>query len=155
MRLTSLFGKKKNSPTPAVQAEETEAEFSRVAEMEYRYRMGEAEVRYALEMKDGCSYARVRLEGESADDAVTVPVSEDVVEELSELFGTYDVMRWDGFHESERGVLSGDRFSLSVSFADGNGISADGYMSFPDSFDEVSEGLSEIFRRVRDTAVQS
>lgn len=154
MSLASLFGRKKDSPKPVRQTEEAEPEIVRVTELAFRYRTGEAEVRYALEMKDGCWFARVRLEGESADDAVTVQVTEDVVDELSELLGTYDVMRWDGFHESERGVLSGDRFSLSVSFADGNGISADGYMNYPDSFDEVSEGLGEIFRRVRDTAVQ-
>ena len=151
MSLASFFGRKKLKPVAPPQEE---SDISRITELMFRYRTGASEVRYELEAKDDGYTAMIRLEGESADDAVTVAVADDVADEIADLLSTYDVMRWDGFHESERGVLDGDRFSLSVYFSDGNGVSADGYMSFPDSFDEVCEGLGEIFRRVRETAVQ-
>lgn len=149
MSFASFFGRKKGKP---VENTENEREISHITGLAFRYRTGGADVRCELELKNGAYYAVVRLEGESADDAVTVPVGEDVADELAELLNTYDVLRWDGFHESERGVLDGDRFSLEVYDGEGNGVSADGYMSFPENFDEVCEGLEEIFRRVRDAA---
>ena len=149
MSFASFFGRKKSKPAEIC---EEDRELAPLRELMFRYRTGSADVRFELGMKDDAYFASVRLEDESADEAVTVPVGEEVADEINELLGTYDVMRWDGFHESERGVLDGDRFSLSVFFGDGNGISADGYNNFPDNFDEVCEGLEEIFRRVRDTA---
>lgn len=146
----AFFRRKKNPPVP----DEPEQIIENIRELYFRYRSGDADVRYELDERDGAYDLYVRLEGESADDAVTVPVGEDAVEEIADLLNTYDVLRWDGFHESERGLTGGDRFTFSVYYGDGNGVSADGYMCFPDTYDEVREGLDEIFRRLRDNAAQ-
>lgn len=149
MSLASFFGRKKQKPVEPI---EDDREIAGIRELSFRYRSGGSDVRYELYRRDDGYEACVRLEGESADDAVTVKVGEDAADEIADLLNTYDVMRWDGFHESERGVLDGDRFSLEVYFGEGSGVSADGYMRWPENYDEVCEGLDEIFRRARDTA---
>ena len=152
MSISSFFKRKKRESQDSIAPQPV---ISGVRELSFRYRSGGSDVRYALEQTADGYLATVRLEGESADDAVTVPVGEDIADEIAGLLNDYDVMRWDGYHESERGVLNSDRFSFSVYFAEGSGISADGYMTVPENYDEVSEGLDEIFRRVRDSALSA
>lgn len=154
MSFASLFHKKKKEPV-VPGARDEERAISGIREVFFRHRSGGSDVRYTLERTDDAIFAKIRLEGESAEDAVTAAVSEDVADEIADLLNTYDVLRWDGYHESERGVLDGDAFTLEVSYGEGESVYADGYMSFPDNFEEVCEGLDEIFRGIRDTALQT
>ena len=154
MSFASFFGRKKekNKKPSAAEAIE-ERGIADIRELSFRYTVGSyanADVRYELELRDGVYYARVKLEGESYDDTSAVPVGDDAADEIAELLNTYDVILWDGFNKSERGVLDGDRFTFSVYYGDGDGISASGYMNFPEYYEEVCEGLDEIFRRFRD-----
>ena len=74
------------------------------------------------------------------------PVDPAVLEQLEMIAGKYDLVSWDGFHESNSDVLDGSAFSLSMTLADGRTVEAQGNNAFPTGYGSVSETIHALYR---------
>jgi len=81
---------------------------------------------------------------------VDMIVDEPILEHLGEIAGKYRLDRWDGFDKSDKHVMDGTRFSLSVTLADGKTISAHGSNSFPDGYGDAKQEICELFEEIID-----
>lgn len=101
--------------------------------------------RYDLEKKDDGYYVEIKPYGYSDDEMQEVKLSKKDINKIIEVLNKYNVVKWDGFHKSDQGVLDGDSFSFSLHTEDDIDVSASGYMRWPDNYRNVRDELGEIF----------
>lgn len=77
-------------------------------------------------------------------------VEEDILKKLGEIAGKYRLDRWNGFDKSKKQVKDGNTFSLSITLADGNTISAHGSNRFPDGYSDAKQEICELFEDLID-----
>ena len=77
-------------------------------------------------------------------------VDEPVLEQLGDIAGKYRLDRWDGFDKSNKHVMDGNHFSLSITLADGKTISAHGSNRFPDGYSDAKQEICELFEDLID-----
>ena len=92
--------------------------------------------------------ATIKPDMVAQEDSVTIKVSHKEVLEILEVLKIYDVSKWDGFNESDKDVLDGNSFTLSVGFMNSERISASGYMKYPKNYIDVKKELDEIFMKM-------
>ena len=76
------------------------------------------------------------------------PVSEDIAGALMDVIETYDVVSWNGFSQSQSGVLDGEDFWLEFTLTDGTSVSARGDNAFPEHYFEAMSAMWEILSRI-------
>ena len=77
-------------------------------------------------------------------------IDEPILEQLGEIAGKYRLDKWDGFDKKNKHVMDGNNFSLSVTLADGETISAHGSNSFPDGYSDAKQEICELFEDLID-----
>ena len=123
-------------------------EISEIKSMHFSYSNGYSAYAYStydLDYKDGKYIASIKPDGIPDSEAREISVDKDFVKKIESILSKYDVGGWDGFRESDKYVLDGDSFSLSVYFVDKTSISASGYMRWPKNYSSVKEELSKLF----------
>ena len=70
-----------------------------------------------------------------------------LVAELQNVIRTYDLLSWDGFHESDPYVLDGEGFCLELNFADGTSVYASGDNAFPGGYFSATNCIDDILER--------
>lgn len=70
------------------------------------------------------------------------------IDKLEEIINAYDINSWDGFHESDLDILDGSAFTLNITYSDGKEVNADGYMVWPEGYDEARDSLMEHLQRI-------
>lgn len=121
---------------------------SKIKSLSFSYSQGYSAYaynRYSLEYKENKYIATVKPYGIPDDDFVEVNVDENFVQKIEDILSKYNVGSWDGFHKSDKYVLDGDSFSLSVHFIDDTSISASGYMRWPENYGNVRNELDSLF----------
>lgn len=103
---------------------------------------------YQLEWNDGVHTAIVKESGVALEDAPRIAVDEAFVKELETFLRENQVEKWNGFSKSNKHVMDGSGFSLSLSTMDKQFVSASGYMKYPKNFDTVRDGISSIFSKL-------
>ncbi len=68
-------------------------------------------------------------------------ISEELFDKLASWVDAYNVKAWDGYHKSMEEVYDGAGFSLNITLRTDETISASGYMSYPDGYDEAETKL--------------
>ena len=63
------------------------------------------------------------------------------LEELAKLINDKKIYEWNGFARYDKDVYDGYGFSLRVIYEDGGFLTADGYMKYPDNYDEGHAAL--------------
>ena len=81
---------------------------------------------------------------------VDMIVDEPVLEKLGEIVGKYRLDLWDGFDKTNKRVMDGNSFTLSVTLTDGKTISAHGSNRFPDGYDEAKQEICALFEDLID-----
>lgn len=109
--------------------------------------MANSGVRYELDCKDNCTLL-YKAHGVPFDESIKYKVDPSIVLEVEQLLNKYEVFKWNGFNKSDNNVLDGDSFNFIVVTKEDDHISASGYMSWPDHYGEVKEGLNTIFAKV-------
>ena len=104
-----------------------------------------ADVRYKIDCKEIC-IATIKPYHE--EDSIEIEITNDVVDKLIKVFNKYEVAKWNKFNETDKNVLDGDSFSLSVTYNNNKYIKASGYMMFPENYGKVSEELDNIFNKL-------
>ena len=107
----------------------------------------EASIEYEVECNDKCSL-KYKGEGITIENASIYEFDKDKVKELENILNKYKVGRWNGFNKSDRYVLDGNSFSLSISMNNDEYVSASGYMKWPKNYKEVKEELITFFSTI-------
>lgn len=100
---------------------------------------------YDLKCEGHNCKAIVKPNGVSEDDKYETEVDSNFVKEIEDVLNKYNVAKWNGFNKSDKDVLDGDSFSMSIRYGDDGYISASGYMMWPDNYSNVRSEISSIF----------
>ena len=82
------------------------------------------------------------------DDKLVIEVDESFKDKLKEIIIKYELVKWDGFNESDKNVLDGDSFSFGAWFKDKTSIHASGYMMWPENYSNVRGELDSLFMNI-------
>lgn len=86
---------------------------------------------------------------ESADHRAYEPMEMEldasVAEKLKQLYIDHKVYTWDGYHKTDSDVMDGDGFSLEISFADGQQMTAYGSNCEPSGYGAYVAALKDLF----------
>ena len=124
-----------------------EVKIGSIKNFHYFYTKGyamNADVFYDLECDKEC-IATIKKYGESQEDAIKKTVDSDFVKQVEEILEKYEVGQWNNFHKTDKNVLDGDSFSMSITFQDDTSISASGYMRYPNNYSSVKNELDDLF----------
>ena len=75
-------------------------------------------------------------------------VDPSVLEELSSVITDNHLETWEGFSESDDSVLDGYGFFLQVKYNDERTLTASGYASYPENYQEVHDKLVAILESI-------
>lgn len=81
----------------------------------------------------------------SEDGIQTAVLKEADAATLLELIERHQLWEWDGFDETAKSVRDGTGFSLTISFADGTAIKANGSNAFPPRHSELLHDMKTLF----------
>ena len=119
----------------------------------FRYHFTNGYARYAytdyeLERKDGGYTARRKPSGVPDEKADVFTVDAAFAEKLKAILKEYGVGSWNGFNKSDKHVLDGNSFSLTVYMGEEE-ISAHGYMRWPKNYREFKEAVTALFEGLK------
>lgn len=100
---------------------------------------------YVYSCDGGKASITVRIDGVSEEDALTLAVDDDFSRRIEAIIEQYKLLKWDGFHKSDKDVLDGSGFGFSAKFEDGIHISAGGYERYPKNYADAKGALDELF----------
>jgi hypothetical protein len=96
---------------------------------------------YVINKTSG-KYVLTYSKGEAGDALVQMHTLKDSdVRKLEDLIKKHGIDKWDGFNEVNTGELDGSNFTLEIVYSSGESIKAEGFMKFPDNYDEGHEAL--------------
>ncbi|MDR1565046.1 MAG: hypothetical protein LBS74_08830 [Oscillospiraceae bacterium] len=70
------------------------------------------------------------------------PVTAAQLTALNKIITDNQIYKWNKFNKSERNIMDGNSFSLSVTYANGKSIIASGYMKYPKNYDAGHAALA-------------
>ena len=73
-----------------------------------------------------------------------ITINPDVVDKLLNIFNKYKVYNWNGFDKTDKNVLDGSSFSISIIDDNDYSIDAHGYMKYPRNYREVIDNIKNI-----------
>ena len=113
--------------------------------------MANAYTRYEVsyDRKTGVHTATVKPDGVPEADASVYVVDDAFLMELAAFLHENNVEKWDGFQKSDRNVMDGNGFQLSVWTHEDVSVSASGYMKWPKNYSEVKGGIIRIFGKLQ------
>lgn len=72
------------------------------------------------------------------------PVDEEIMAKLNAWVDEYDIRSWDGFDMTQKHVMDGSGFRLSITLSTGETIYAHGSNAYPKGYREAMKALEEI-----------
>ena len=99
--------------------------------------MMHANVSYDIDLEKEGYVATIKPDRVSDEAAKKVSIDKKTMEKLVNELNKYNITSWDGFKKSDKNVLDGDSFSLSIGTKNEEWIGASGYMSWPKNYSEV------------------
>lgn len=100
---------------------------------------------YSLTLENGVYTASIKPLNEPDENERRFTVDHAFAERLAELLRTNGVESWNGFNKSNKHVMDGNSFSLTLKNLDGEVLSALGYMSWPKNYSETKAAIIELF----------
>ena len=107
---------------------------------------------YEAQLKDGKVVVRIRLDEVAEEDAEEFVTDESFLRKLDEIVERNNVKKWNGFSLSNKQVLDGHGFSLTIKMENGEYLSAHSYMAWPDNYSEFSGEVAALFMDLYDSA---
>lgn len=96
-----------------------------------------ANVQYDIDYKDNKYIATIKPDRSAEEASIKVELNDKQMKELVDKLNEYNITSWNGFKKSDKNVLDGDSFSLSIETKDEKWIDASGYMKWPKNYSEV------------------
>ena len=131
--------------------EEIDVDVSKIKSFHLSYSNGymmNANIIYEFKKEEDKYIANIKPYLVADDDALSIELNIDTIENIVEVLKKYEVSKWDGFNKSDQGVLDGDSFSLYVWFENDKSIHASGYMKWPENYSNVRNEISDIFMEI-------
>lgn len=107
--------------------------------------MAHSGVVYELDCEEGGCTASVKPDGVPEEESLRFSVDAGFVRRLEALLRENEVGKWDGFDKTDKHVLDGKRFEMSLTMADGTMLHAGGYMKWPKNYSAVRDGIVALF----------
>lgn len=99
---------------------------------------------YDLKKEDGKIIFKAEGVGEKPNQ-VEKEVDEEILNKLEDIINTNKVNKWDGFNKTDKNVMDGESFNLTITYEDGKVVNASGYMIFPKRYNTVSREIDKLF----------
>lgn len=96
-----------------------------------------ANVQYDIDLEKDGYVATIKPDRVAEEAAKKVKLDKKTMEKLVNELNKYNITSWNGYKKSDKNVLDGDSFSLSISTKDNKDIDASGYMSWPKNYSEI------------------
>lgn len=90
--------------------------------------------------------AKVKLRGIADEDAVEVAVDKNFMRKIRNILEDNEVSKWNNYYETNTHALNGDEFTLKVEMANGDKITAYGYMKWPNNYGTVKTEFDNLFK---------
>lgn len=118
------------------------------------YGLGGAVDYILVKQEDGKALLKCNFFGavSEKDKNIEKTIDAKYLSELEQILRDNNISEWNGFDQSEDGVLDGSGFSMKIDYDDGSSISAHGYMKYPDNYDKVQDELDAFFKRLMEEA---
>ena len=81
------------------------------------------------------------------EDKLSIELTKEEIDSLIKIINDNKVTKWDGFHKSDKYVLDGDTFSLTIYTKDDREISASGYMMYPKNYSSFRTSVDSLFEK--------
>ncbi|WP_313530266.1 hypothetical protein [Anaerotignum sp.] len=84
---------------------------------------------------------------EVEEDTFFAEVEKDFLQELEEMVKQAGILKWNGFHDIDACLCSGDSWVLHIFYTDGHEVHAMGHSAYPEGFEEGIKEIEAIFDR--------
>ena len=91
---------------------------------------------------------KIKDAGMPEEEARTYEVDKGKVQQFESLLNEIEIYKWNNFKKSNKNVMDGDSFSLSIWLENGKDISASGYMSWPSHYTEKKAVIENWFYKI-------
>ena len=125
-----------------------DVEISKIKYFNFGYstgNMANAYVSYNIELKDKKYQVSIKPTGITEEETLKIEISPKEINKIEKILKENEVEKWDGFQKSDKNVLDGNSFSLSIRFTNNDSISASGYMKYPNNYKKVQAELDKFF----------
>lgn len=127
-------------------APEVSGEPKEITSFRFTHRGSDTSQCFVYAMEASSEGVRFYTEGlYSGGPVVDCTVEALALSQLEVLARNHRLDRWDGFSKKASNVSDGTDFALSILYADGSAVSAEGSNRFPDGFAETKEAICELF----------
>ena len=101
-----------------------------------------------LTVRDGKALVRYPESSDMfSETVIEKEVSLQIVSEMNDLLKKYRIYRWDGYQKSNPYVMDGSSWNLNIRLANGQTITASGYMMYPDNYREFINEQAALFAK--------
>ena len=117
----------------------------------YSYSVGyymNASYSYDIKKEDDKYIVSIKDAGMPEEDARKYEVDKGKVQQLESLLNEIEIYKWNNFQKSNKNVMDGDSFSLSIWLENGKDISASGYMMWPSHYTEKKAVIENWFFKI-------
>jgi|GEM_PF-1960301 len=106
---------------------------------------------FEAELKDGKVKVKIALEEVADEDAAVIETGSEFMQKLEEAAETHGVRKWNGFSLSNKRVMDGTGFRLSIRMENDEYLTASGYMARPKGYREAASAFESIFMELYDS----
>ena len=106
---------------------------------------------YMVFKKDNSVILKYQCMGCFEEENVEKKIDAKYLDDLAGIINDYKIAKWDGFDQSDDGVLDGDGFTLKVEYDDKKSIEAHGYMKYPGNYKEARDVILDKLEEVRNS----
>ncbi len=106
---------------------------------------------YMVFEKDNNVILKYQCMGCFEEENVEKKIDAKYLDDLANIINDYKIAKWDGFDQSDDGVLDGDGFTLRVKYDDEKSIEAHGYMKYPSNYKEVRDVILDKLKEMRNS----
>lgn len=100
---------------------------------------------YSYSITQDINSIRLQADLYAGNKTIDVVVDETVLENLGNIVSRHHLDQWNGFDKTNGMVLDGEGFSLSITLADENRITASGDNAFPKGYTDVKREICALF----------
>ena len=100
---------------------------------------------YSYSITQDINSIRLQADLYAGNKTIDVVVDETVLENLGNIVSRHHLDQWNGFDKTNSMVLDGEGFSLSITLADENRITASGDNAFPKGYTDVKREICALF----------
>ena len=116
----------------------------------YSYSVGyymNASISYDItKEKDSNVYlVKIKDAGMPEEEAREYTLKNEKIEEFVDLLNNTVIYKWNGFNKSDKNVMDGNSFSISINWGNQRNISAHGYMKYPTKYKEIRSKIESWF----------